>query len=102
MVAAALKAAQGNFPSSPRVVDFKFHRGEDSTGDAAVWIYVVLDDTTPASAKHFVRTQPIAEAIRTEIRKPVHLGGGTYMLDLVPYVYFVTQSELQAVKAGES
>lgn len=96
-----LEEAKKKFPSSPRVVTIDFETGTDSTGDDAVWIRVVLPDTTPASERHNARVQPIADVIRAALRAPVPVGGGPFYFDLVPYVSFMTESERRAIQTGK-
>src|SRR4051812_12618511 len=69
LVKAALGTAKKDFPASPRVVDFRYQVGTDATGENAVWVWVVLDDATPKAALRHASFEPIAEQIRTGIRK---------------------------------
>lgn len=55
-------------PSRPKVVDIKFEEYQDSTGDDALEIHVILDDATPDSQRRWARIGPIEEAIRQALQ----------------------------------
>ena len=92
----ALDAARGRFPERPPVHGLIFEIGVDSTGDDAVWIWAILDDSVKKADLDYEKLEPVADIIRMAIR-----GEFTdQALDLIPYVSFRTKSEQQEIEAG--
>ena len=94
LVRTALATARKKFPRY--VVDFRTLLGVDSTGDNAVWIWVILDDSTPEARRRHASLEPIAVQIRSAIQQT--LGDASeFKLDVVPYVRFRLKSEQDEV-----
>ena len=76
-----------SWPGKPEpVVDMQFHVGQDSTGEPAAWVWLILADKVAESSQFFDMT----EAIRQQFVKLLPLWGVTSW----PYVRFRTASEL--------
>ncbi|MBI1849459.1 MAG: hypothetical protein HYR85_03840 [Planctomycetes bacterium] len=79
-------------PKPNRVVDIRFKRDQEWTGEDAVWIWVILDDRTPEKERAYVKLMPIFDAIE----KAVSASG----LGLWPHVRVRMRSEQADIDAG--
>jgi hypothetical protein len=87
-----LRAAMSELPFPPEVLTWEFEFGRDSTGEAAVWIWVLVDDAAANDAR-FTTT---SDRLQREIRQSLQRTG----LDRWPYVRFRTASEQKALQAA--
>ncbi len=78
-------------PRIPKVVDVQIEVIEDSTGDTALDVTVILAENTPDDDRGWNKAEPIEQAIHDRLRKRLSAKG----LDLWPYFRFVKQSELR-------
>jgi hypothetical protein len=74
------------------VVDLKHEFGIDSSGEPAVWIWVVLQDAVAGRPTFFSETQEIRERIKSVLRRE---GVRRW-----PYIRFRTASEQQSLNGG--
>lgn len=77
---------------------YRFRTGLDSTGDPAVWIWVILRRGTPVEQAAFERLQVIAEQIRSNVLEASTGGSLPYLgppfgPPLWPYVNFQREEE---------
>lgn len=72
-------------PNSPRVKRIEFYEAPDSTGDLSIFVWVLLDDTTPDSEQTAKKVAPIDEAIRERLRNADE--------ERFAYIRFQTESE---------
>ena len=73
------------FPAKPEVVDVRFEVGLDSTGDEAVFVWIILSDKTPKRDFARDRLSVLEGAVRSALtEKQVYAW---------PYVRFRTESE---------
>lgn len=82
-----LNRLRRNFPASPRVNRFEVQEGFDSTGDPALYIWVLLRDDTPPDEQTSDKVRPIKERIVRALREA---GESRW-----PYVRFRTEAEYQ-------
>jgi hypothetical protein len=83
----AMKAV--NLPDSVQTWDYEF--GRDSSGDPAVWIWIVVDDEAAVDVTFTAAT--------TRLQRDIHRALQRAGLDRWPYVRFRTFSEQRALQA---
>lgn len=83
------KKFRRRFGGQPRVEDVKYEQRKDSTGDEAVFIWIILDDK--AFAKGAIRSQlaPIEEFAAKAV--------AAIDADVWPYIHFRTASEQREI-----
>jgi len=62
-LAEVVSPARLALPERPRVTDIKVQEYEDSTGDDALDVHVILDDATPEEDWEWASVRPIFDAI---------------------------------------
>jgi hypothetical protein len=78
-------------PFPEYVHDFAVRIGNDSTGDPAVWIWVIIKDEV--GGKGFIKRVPeVEQRIETALRRA--------RIKLWPYVHFRTESEQHDLESG--
>jgi hypothetical protein len=87
-----LRDAMKNVRFPAGVLTWEFEFGRDSTGDPAVWIWIVVDDTA-ANEPGFDRE---ANLLPRQIREALRKSG----IERWPYVRFRTASEQKALAAA--
>jgi hypothetical protein len=87
-----LRAAMSEVQFPPEVLTWEFEFGRDSTGDPAVWIWVLVDDAA-ANDPGFTT---VSTRLQREIQQALQRAG----LDRWPYVRFRTASEQKALQAA--
>jgi hypothetical protein len=91
-VKAALKTSTdvlSKLTRGPKVERVRFVVGPDSTGETAIFVWVVLSDRTPEAELRHVNFQGFADEVRETIR--VALRG--YGITLFPFVRFLLGTE---------
>jgi hypothetical protein len=88
-----LKLDQLQLPSRPRVVELHVDDYTDWTGDDALRVQVILDESTTDEDLKAPNTFAITDAIRDGLRK--------HDVNLFPYIFFAKQSELDALRYEE-
>jgi len=79
-----------SFPKNV-VLTWTFEVGADSTGDPAIWIWVIVDDQAAKHEEFFTKT---AREVEGEIRAALSAAGVARW----PYIHFRTGSEQRALK----
>jgi hypothetical protein len=87
-IRSTLDEVQRRLPSFPRTVGLHFDVGTDDAGDPAVYIVVLLDESTRDEDWTSDKLDPIADLIRGALR-----GAG---VSRWPYVRYSKPSELRA------
>lgn len=82
-----LKKLAPSLPRRPKIRDIRFELGADEAGDPAVFVTVLLDDSTRDEDWIAPKLDPIAQRIRDELHKE---GAGRW-----PYVRFARPSDLK-------
>ncbi|MBI1849464.1 MAG: hypothetical protein HYR85_03865 [Planctomycetes bacterium] len=80
-------------PKTPPIVELRYEVGVDWSGDDAVWIWTIVDDSTPKKDWTFAKLTPVYEKIREAVR-----GTG---LEIIPYVRVRSRSGQDAIDAGK-
>ena len=80
-----LDPASLDLPDSPRVVRIELEEGFDSTGDPALYIWVLLADDTPDEEQTWQKVREIRRIIRETLHDAQE--------ERWPYVRFRTESE---------
>jgi hypothetical protein len=86
-----LREAMKRVPFPAGVLTWEFEFGQDSSGDPAVWIWVVVEDAA-ADDPHFA-------AVSTRLQRTIHEELQRAALDRWPYLRFRTESEQRALQA---
>jgi hypothetical protein len=87
-IQSVLDSVQRSLPAFPRTVGLQFDVGTDTAGDPAVYVVVLLDESTREEDWTNENLEPIAQMIRHAIRSA---GVGRW-----PYVRYSKPSELKA------
>ena len=82
---------KSNFPDYVR--DFAVRVGEDSTGDPAAWVWVIIDDQL-AGSEFYERVPELRDRIRQVFLRS--------KIELYPYISVRTESEQQELEASEA
>lgn len=80
----ALKEIQQAMPTNA-VKEIQYEYALDSTGDHALWLWIVLKATTNAQSKQ----------TRTTLRQKIEEIWQPFFLDAWPYIHFKTEAEIQ-------
>lgn len=83
-----LESVPASLPSHPKVVETRFELGTDEAGDPAVYVVVLLDDSTSDADWVSSKLEPIAQRVRAAL----HEAG----IARWPYVRFARPSDYRA------
>lgn len=84
-------------PNGPTVKDIRWRLGEDSRGNDAVWVWVILADETPPEDLRHLKFQPFADSVRHLVKRALR-EGTQFSFDLLPYVSFRLENEQRALE----
>jgi hypothetical protein len=80
-----LRSVLGSPTKPDSVVDLDYHIGRDSTGDPAVWIWVIIPDEVAESPRFFEITEELAQYFEVLLKH--------WDISFWPYIHFRTVSE---------
>jgi hypothetical protein len=89
--ALTLDALRPRLPPTPRVVEIRHELSTDSTGDPAVFVWIILDDATSRSGWSRDHLEPIEDAVRAAL--------ADREIELWPYIRFRSFSEQRQLEA---
>jgi len=92
----ALDEHLGRVDLPPEVVRLETQLSEDSAGDQAVYVTVVLRDGLAPSQRSFLYLQPLGSKLRDAV---YGFQGGPSFMAATPYIRFVTEAELDDPEA---
>ncbi|MBI3844721.1 MAG: hypothetical protein HY292_08800 [Planctomycetes bacterium] len=80
-------------PKTPPIVELRYEVGVDWSGDDAVWIWTIVDDSTLKKNWTYAKLKPVYARIREAVRETG--------LEIIPYLYVRSKSGQDAIDAGK-